>query len=527
MMIKAERQGGTAAPHKWVDLYGDQLYRYAFTRVKNPRLEMKRVLPIAFPETSGVPHHLRSKERSVRETLLMGVFWRILIIEVILLIGTLAYEAGFRDADPLHLFWYALRILGLVSIIILFMMVTLQRFLKRKIIVPLEAIAAANERFQKDHDRANDVDLPEETPKEIKGIASTRRQMLETILDVSEERLQLANFIRDTFGRYLSRKVVDQIIENPAGRRIGGRRETVTVLMSDLRGFTTMSEASDPEEMVLLLNRYLARMSDIILEYDGMIDEFVGDAILVFFGVPENGEDDPARAVACALAMQNALQALNNEITAEGYPALEMGIGINTGPVIVGNIGSEVRAKYGIVGTVVNRTARIESNTVGGQVLIGEPTYRLVRELVKTDPPRSVAMKGLKSPLVFYPVKAIGPPYDVVLFHSKEEKKGAEIQIPFHCWKVEDKKITGEQRQGVTVMLGEQLISASIDPSFEPMTDIKLAFEFCTEAHCFEEIYAKVLPPEDRQKKATHLLRITSIAPKDREVLKRWISEMS
>jgi adenylate cyclase len=406
-------------------------------------------------------------------------------------------------------------------------MVTLQRFLKKKIIIPLEAIAAANEGFQKNENRTNDVDLPDETPKEIKGIASTRRQMLDTILKVSEERLRLADFIRDTFGRYLSRKVVDEIIEKPTGRRIGGRRETVTLLMSDLRGFTSLSETRDPEEMVLLLNRYLGRMSDIILKYDGMIDEFVGDAILAFFGVPEKGKDDPARAVACAVTMQNTLQALNDEIMAEGYPTLEMGIGINTGAVIVGNIGSEVRAKYGIVGTVVNRTARLESNTVGGQVLIGEPTYRLVRELVKADPPRSVAMKGLKSPLVYYSVTAIGPPYDVVLNHPKEEKKGVEIQIPFRCWKVEDKRIIGEQRQGVTVMLGEHLISASIDPFFEPMTDIKLGFDFCTEAHCFEDIYAKVLPPEDHEKTATHLLRITSIAPKDREILKKWISEMS
>jgi adenylate cyclase len=479
------------------------------------------------PETSDMPDHSRSKDRSVRETLLMGVFWRILIIEVILLIGTLAYEAGFRDADPSHLFWYALRILGLVGIIILFMIVTLQRFLTKKIIVPLEAIAAANESFQKDQDRANDVDLPDETPKEIKGIASTRRQMLDTILKVSEARLQLANFIRDTFGRYLSRKVVDEIIEKPTGRRIGGRRETVTVLMSDLRGFTSMSEARDPEEMVLLLNRYLGRMSDIILKYDGMIDEFVGDAILAFFGVPEKRKDDPARAVACAVTMQNVLQELNDEIMAEGYPALEMGIGINTGSVIVGNIGSEVRAKYGIVGAVVNRTARIESNTVGGQVLIGEPTYRLIRELVTVDPPHSVAMKGLKSPLVYYSVTAIGPPYDVALNQPKEDVEGVQIHLPFHCWKVEDKKIIGEQRQGVAVMLGEQWICASIDPPLDPMTDIKLLFDFCKEAHCFDDIYAKVLPPEGPGKAATNLLRITFITAKDRDILRKWISEMS
>jgi len=484
---------------------------------------------ITIRKTSEETHeHFGSKGRSARKTLLMGVFWRILIIELILLIGSLLYEAVWREADTPHLFWYALRILGLVGVIILFMMVTLQRFLAKKIIAPLEAIAAANERFQESDYKAKDIDLPEEVPREIRGIVSTRKQMLETILKVSEERLHLADFIRDTFGRYLSQKVVDQIIEKPSGRTIGGRRETVTVLMSDLRGFTGMSESRDAEEVVRILNRYLERMSRVILRYDGMIDEFIGDAILAVFGVPEKKEDDPARAIACALSMQNALQELNHEMTAEGYPALEMGIGINTGSVIVGNIGSVARTKYGIVGAVVNRAARIESNTVGGEVLIGEETHRLVHDVVTADPPRSAMMKGLKSPLVYYSVKAIGHPYDVAMLRPQQKEKGVEIRLPFQCWIVEDKKILGEPRPGETVTFMENLITATISPPLEPMTDIKLIFDFCAEAHCFDDVYAKVLPgAKDDAGAATNHLRITSMNPKDREILRRWVSEAS
>ena len=117
----------------------------------------------------NTPDHSRSKDRGVRKILLMGVFWRILIIEIILLIGTLLYEAISRDADISHLLWYALRILGLVGIIILFMMVTLQSFLRKKIIAPLEAIATANERSRKNTYRVEDIDLPKKTPREIKG----------------------------------------------------------------------------------------------------------------------------------------------------------------------------------------------------------------------------------------------------------------------------------------------------------------------------------------------------------------------
>lgn len=469
----------------------------------------------------------KNEKTSVRKIVLLGVFWRILIIEGILLIGTLIYAALTEDKGSVELFWYAIRIISLVAIIVLFMMVTLKSFLERRIISPLETIASANQRFQNDDTSAREVSLPEDVPKEIKGILSSRTQMLDTILKISEERLHLVKFIRDTFGRYLSKKVVDEILESPNGQEIGGHRKTATIMMSDLRGFTSLSETRDPEDMVRLLNRYLERMSKVIMEYDGMIDEFIGDAILTVFGVPDEHDDDPLRAVACALAMQNALIELNNELMREGYPALEMGIGINTGSVIVGNIGSEIRTKYGIVGTSVNIASRIESNTIGGQVLIGEATYRLVKELVTSDPAQTVMMKGLKKPLVIYPVTAIGPPYDVKLGFQAASKNGIEISLPFHCWKVEDKKIASESMLGETITLNDNEITASIEPHLEPLTDIKLIFDFCMDAHCFDDIYAKILSSEEQKDKIINLLRITSINQKDRDILKKWISEIS
>ena len=469
----------------------------------------------------------KNEKTSVRKIVLLGVFWRILIIEGILLIGTLIYAALTEDKGSVELFWYAIRIISLVAIIILFMMITLKSFLERRIISPLETIASANQRFQNDDNSAREVSLPEDVPKEIKGILSSRTQMLDTILKISEERLHLVKFIRDTFGRYLSKKVVDEILESPNGQEIGGHRKTATIMMSDLRGFTSLSETKDPEDMVRLLNRYLERMSKVIMEYDGMIDEFIGDAILTVFGVPDEQDDDPLRAVACALAMQNALIELNNELMREGYPALEMGIGINTGSVIVGNIGSEIRTKYGIVGASVNIASRIESNTIGGQVLIGEATYRLVKELVTSDPVQTVMMKGLKKPLVIYPVTAIGPPYDVKLGFQAASKNGIEISLPFHCWKVEDKKIASESMLGETITLNDNEITASIEPHLEPLTDIKLIFDFCMDAHCFDDIYAKILSSEEQKGKIINLLRITSINQKDRVILKKWISEIS
>jgi class 3 adenylate cyclase len=477
---------------------------------------------------SAVPSDpYKNEKNSVKRVLLEGVFWRILIIEGILLAGSLLYRLIAADAGLGELSWYAMRIIFLVAIIIAFMMITLRSFLTRKVIWPLETIAEANRRLQMDDPKAREIHLASGIPKEIREIVATRGQMLQTILRVSEERLRLVNFIRDTFGRYLSKKVVDEILETPGGQKIGGRRETVTILMSDIRGFTSLSETKDPEHMVKLLNRYLERMSKVILKYDGVIDEFIGDAILAVFGVPEKRDDDPARAVACGVAMQNELMKLNEEIAEEGYPPLEMGVGINTGTVIVGNIGSELRAKYGFVGPAVNTAARIESDTTGGQVLIGESTYGLVKDFVTTDSPQTVMMKGLKKPLVNYPVTKIGAPYDLKLNLQAEPENGVEISLPFHCWRVEEKKIASESIPGETLILTENSITASVEPPIEPLTNIKLIFDFCVDAHCFDDIYAKVASVKEYKGKTVNNLRITSISPKDRDILNRWMQEAS
>jgi len=317
------------------------------------------------------PTESNNNHKGVREVLLNGIFIRILIIEGILLVWSVGYRFVVDMTDITDLLWYTLRILVLVAIIIGFMMITLRRFLDRKIISPLEMITAANRRFKEDGEEVQHVNLPTRTPREIGEIVSTRKELLANIFKVSQERLALVDFIRATFGRYLSKEVVEEILASPEGRDVGGRRTTVTILMSDLRGFTTLSEERDPEQLMELLNRYLQKMTEVIQTYGGMIDEFIGDAILVVFGVPEPMPDDAARAVACGMAMQKALMQLNNEIVKEDFPPLEMGIGINTGTVIAGNIGSEMRLKYGIVGAPVNIASRIESDSVGGQVLVG------------------------------------------------------------------------------------------------------------------------------------------------------------
>ncbi|MEE4265465.1 MAG: adenylate/guanylate cyclase domain-containing protein [Desulfobacteraceae bacterium] len=466
----------------------------------------------------------RNGRNGVRRVLLSGVFWRILLIEAILLVWSLAARYFTEGHNLAMLFWYAVRIIILITIILTFMMLTLRRFLDRKIITPLETIATANRQFAENETKGRSVSLAEEIPREIREIASTRDRMLESILKVSRERLQLANFIRDTFGRYMPEKVVDEILESPQGTKIGGRRETVTVLMSDLRGFTGLSADRKPEDLVDLLNRYLDRMAKVIHAYDGSIDDFIGDSILAVFGTPEKRADDPYRAVACAIAMQKALQEFNQETIREGEPPIEMGIGIETGPVIMGNFGSETRMKYSVIGETVNIASRLESHTTGDQVVIGETTYHLVKDLVKTDPPVSVMMKGIRKPTVSYSVLRIDGPFKLSIDDHSRPDHHAVIELPFRCWIVKGKVVAPEPIEGETVSISENHITATVKEELPPLTDVKIQFNFCTEIHCFSDIYAKTTSIAKNPHGVIYRLRITYINQEDRKILADWIA---
>ena len=204
-----------------------------------------------------------------------------------------------------------------------------------------------------------------------------------------------SQFIRETFGRYVSEEEEAQLLDAPEGVELGGELRKVTILMSDLRGFTALAERLHPKEVMTFLNRYLEAMVEVILAYRGTIIEILGDGLLVLFGAPLTRDDDAERAVACALAMQLRLDAINAPNRQAGLPDVEMGIGIHTGEVVVGNIGSQQRTKYGVVGSAVNLTGRIESYTTGGQVLISPTTYAETAAILTVSDQLSVVPKGV------------------------------------------------------------------------------------------------------------------------------------
>ena len=222
-------------------------------------------------------------------------------------------------------------------------------------------------------------------------------------------------FIRSVFGRYLTDEIADTLLESPEALDLGGERREITILMADLRGFTSFAFRNDPREVMSLVNNFLARMTEVIIHHGGTIDEFIGDAILALFGAPRPLEDHARRAVVCALEMQRAMAEVNRMNAAAGLPEVATGIGINTGEVIVGNIGSERRAKYGVVGHNVNLASRIESYTDGGQILISEATRKACGGDIEIIQELRVRPKGFDHEITLYQVKPLqGAPAEAV-----------------------------------------------------------------------------------------------------------------
>jgi class 3 adenylate cyclase len=226
------------------------------------------------------------------------------------------------------------------------------------------------------------------------------------------EGLKERDFVANTFGRYVDQEIAKKLMKIPAASRLGGDKREVAILMSDLRGFTPMAETMRPDAIIHFLNRYFSRLIQVIQKHNGIIVDFFGDSILVFFD-PLEGSLGPmiSRSVACAFEMQDAMRKFNAEMKQEGFPEVLTGIGINAGEVVVGNVGSETRAKYGIVGSAVNMTHRIQSRARGGDVVVSESVHRrIVKEMdIKTCRSFSVSLKGIKADARLYVVDNAEP----------------------------------------------------------------------------------------------------------------------
>ncbi len=308
------------------------------------------------------------------------------------------------------------------------------------------------------------------------------------------KQLEIANrFVRETFGRYLSDDIVNTILETPEGLALGGEKRMVTIMMTDLRGFTSIGERLPAENVVSIINIYLEHMTEIIIKYQGTIDEFIGDAILVIFGAPIRREDDARRAVACALEMQLAMREVNQRNQEAGYPPVAMGIGINTGEVVVGNIGSKKRTKYGVVGSNVNLTSRIESYTVGGQILISESTLNACGSVLRIDNQIEVMPKGVKKPTNIYDIGGIGEEFNIFLPEKQKiELTPLSSPLPFKFIVLEGKHAGQRSYQGKIVKLTDNIAEVEAERGCRELTNLKISLFDLHGDEMSADIYAKV-----------------------------------
>ncbi|MGB6064205.1 MAG: adenylate/guanylate cyclase domain-containing protein, partial [Desulfomonilaceae bacterium] len=319
--------------------------------------------------------------------------------------------------------------------------------------------------------------------------------------------------IRDTFGRYLTREVVNRLLESKDGLRLGGENREITMIMSDLRGFTALTSSMPPQQVLAFLNRYLGKMVEILIDYQGTIDEIVGDGILAFFGAPEPLEDHPARAVACALKMQAAMDEVNSLNEADGLPRLDMGVAVNTGTVVVGNIGSEKRTKYGAVGSQVNFTGRMESFTVGGQVLISSSTYERLSEFLDIRNVLQVEMKGVPGKITLYDVRGIKGPYDAHLPDRDETPVPLESQINVKVYRLDQKILAGD---GTTAIITHISLTSAVmifDYAIGQWEDIRIVILSEEMAEVPGAVYAKVVSTAEVKDGWEATVRFTSVSP--------------
>lgn len=277
---------------------------------------------------------------------------------------------------------------------------------------------------EKSINRIERAALQHQMTKNYEKIVQKQTTELAAAKEIKRLNEQLASrneLLHQILGKYFSDEVVDVILENPAGAAIGGEKRTVAVMMADLRGFTALSERLSAETVVAILNHYLEEMTEVILKYRGTIIEFIGDAILTVFGAPLVAEHATDDAIAAAIEMQNRMDGVNRYNAKHGYPEIEVGIGIHAGEAFIGNIGSEQFMRYNVIGQVVNLCSRIQTYSVGGQILVSEQTKQFLHGELGINKNIDISMKGIHRKVTICDIREISGIHQVCLAEKKAE----------------------------------------------------------------------------------------------------------
>jgi len=311
----------------------------------------------------------------------------------------------------------------------------------------------------------------------------------------------------------------------PGGGVSESRR--VTILLSDLRGYTATAERYPALVMVEALNRYLEKMSEIILRHGGIIDKFMGDAIMALFGAPKPMDNDVEAALRCAVEMQAAMEEVNRTNQMIDMAPLYMGIGINTGEVVVGQLGSHYHSEYTVIGDEVNLTSRLEAHCLRGQILLSEKAYTLAQDYIEIGQVSDVHVKGKKSQVRMYELKAITRPERMAV-PPGDVRRGprVEVDMPVDFQLVHGKSVRPERLLGQVVDIsygGMYMRSPAFLPAF---SDIKLMLAVSPLAQDLLEMYGKVLRVNAHREGYEYHIEFTAIDVRAQQVLKEWVDDI-
>lgn len=319
------------------------------------------------------------------------------------------------------------------------------------------------------------------------------------------------------------RGVVDSVRNLP----VGGESREVTVILSDLRGFSVITETYAAREVVDLLNRYFSYMCEIIYRYGGTVDKFMGDGIMALFGAPVTRPDDIQRAVSCAVEMQMAMDAFNRDNENLGMPNLFMGIGINTGQVVAGKIGSELHSEYTVIGDEVNLASRIEAYTLRGQILISENTYLKGRDTITVRDPIHVSVKGKREPVPLYELLAVSSPRELSV-PEREVRRSlrVDVNIPFEFHLCEGKTICSESHEGRILNISAGGFFGCTLTPVEPFFNVQFFLEVGSLGLRTNPIYGKILRVNKCEEVYEMNVEFTIIDPGDRQAIKDLVNRM-
>ena len=323
------------------------------------------------------------------------------------------------------------------------------------------------------------------------------------------------------------KKALNQTIKTSLTAERTAETKNISILLSDLRGFTAMSERYSPLVVIELLNRYFTKMSKIIYKHGGVIDKFMGDSIMVLFGAVQNTERDLTNALACATEMQIAMNEINDISKSLGMAKLYMGIGINTGEVVAGTLGSDIYREYTVIGDQVNLASRVEAHSLRGQILLTENSYQQAKANIKIGDVNEVFVKGKSKPVKMYELIALKSPRELKV-PCREVRKSPRVLVdmPLEYQQVDNKKISEATFHGRVIDISYGGMFAQVADPITPFSEIKMNISLSLMGTERSDIYARVLNCNAFNDYFETHMEFTSLDEDARKAIKLYVDQL-